>query len=208
MLDRKSQDFYESDYDHHDGLAGRVPEGGVRSHHNTRPRDRRYHSHPQYDEYEERYYSGRSRRAVSASPAPRRDREGKYDKLGKVIIAVGVLQVVAGTLQLWNSKRVAKREEADRRRRQREFDRAKRARRRQEEELERREASYDDYDQANGEPLKRISYRPVSPEVSPSAARRLQLEAPPPYQSKGVSRRRSRTGSIGARSFASGTDTD
>ncbi|KAF2725319.1 hypothetical protein K431DRAFT_100724 [Polychaeton citri CBS 116435] len=76
----------------------------------------------------------RSYRGGPHNSAHTRNGGHRYDNLGKVAIAVGLLQVVAGIFQLWSTRKAAKKveEERERRRRRREFDRRKKERRREE----------------------------------------------------------------------------
>ncbi|KAK3677103.1 hypothetical protein LTR78_003308 [Recurvomyces mirabilis] len=60
----------------------------------------------------------------------------KFDTLGKATIAIGIISVLSGLLQIWNTKKTAERERQDKRRRREMFERSKVQRRREEAKVE------------------------------------------------------------------------
>ncbi|EMC94042.1 hypothetical protein BAUCODRAFT_219280 [Baudoinia panamericana UAMH 10762] len=163
--------YYDSDD------SGRV-RSGRRSHRSTRYRS------PDEDYYDRR----RSRDTHDGRDA---GGQSKYDMLGKTSLAVGILQVVAGLMQIWITKKSADRERENQRQKRKEFERAKRERRRREKDSE------DEGDEA--EEVRRIGYGSArSRSRSKSRARRKTIEAPPPPPGSGKSSRRS---SLGARGW-------
>lgn len=117
----------------------------------------------------------------------------KYDTLGKASIAVGLLSVIAGFLQLWATKKSSDREQESRRERRREFERAKRQRRAEEARWE-KQREWNEVHEPEREThseMRSIAYRPAR---SRSRAPR-RIEAPPPETRSGrTSRASSRAG--------------
>jgi hypothetical protein len=145
-------------------------------------------------------YPPSSRGTRTRKPATSREekeRDSKFDNLGKASFLVGMITVVAGAFQLWTTKKTADKEKEMRAQRAREFERRKRERRREErEELERRERQREWDDQLDAETvsdMRTLTYLPDrqrEPSEAPSRAPRL--EAPPAEDDDLESKARSR----------------
>lgn len=87
----------------------------------------------------------------NSSSYPSHRREGKYDTLAKASLFVGLLQVIAGALQLWTTREQKRRSDRQERRSD---DERRRQRRRQkrEEERWRAQRDYDDWQERSQRP--------------------------------------------------------
>ncbi len=128
--------------------------------------------------------------------------KAKYERIGAVAVLCGLL--LGGLYEVWQKEkkdRDARYERDYRRRRRKEFERAKAARRRAEDNLERRSESDDEYSNAPSD-MKRIVYVPRSAR-SRSTSRAPRRIEPPPLRSGRTSRATSRAHSVDDASYES-----
>ena len=112
-------------------------------------------------------YSGRAR-SERAEPGSA--------NLGKASIAVGLISVFAGLIQLWTVRKNAEREREAKRERQEKFERSKAARRKEEAKRDGRRSRH--VDQSPPSEVRRIGQGGYARSPSPVKAT-LRLEAPP-----------------------------
>lgn len=199
--DRRRDDRYDDGYterydDRYDDGYSQPP--------NRKGRNRNYSPSAYSDESHytrRRSYPPSSRGTRTRKPTSKEEKEkdSKFDNLGKASFLVGMITVVAGAFQLWTTKKTVEKEKEMRAQRAREFERRKRERRREEQkEIERRQRQREWDDQLDAETvsdMRTLTYLPDrqrEPSEAPTRAPRLEAAPPEEEEDDTASKARSR----------------